>query len=77
MKRAQLDSFPVGELQHRYKVCSLPSTRLEALNIKPEKQGGKGAYVNEVIEAVRCCLHDHIEQWHYRRVCNIRSDSVK
>ncbi len=46
MKDAQLDSFPVSELQHRYKIVrSAVYTRLEALNIKPEKQGGR-AYVN-------------------------------
>lgn len=46
MSDAQLDSFPVSELQHRYKIVrSAVYTRLEALNIKPEKQGGR-AYVN-------------------------------
>ncbi|WP_250122438.1 hypothetical protein [Chroococcidiopsis sp. CCMEE 29] len=38
MSNAQLDSFPVSELQHRYNMRSAVYTRLEALDIKPEKQ---------------------------------------
>jgi hypothetical protein len=61
MSDAQLDSFPVSELQHRYKIVrSAVYTRLEALNIKPEKQGGR-AYVNGEQLRLLDALHDHIE----------------
>lgn len=62
MSDAQLDSFPVSELQHRYKIVrSAVYTRLEALNIKPEKQGGR-AYVNGEQLRLLDALHDHIER---------------
>ncbi len=62
MSDAQLDSFPVSELQHRYKIVrSAVYTRLEALNIKPEKQGGR-AYVNGDQLKLLDALHDHIEK---------------
>jgi hypothetical protein len=62
MSDAQLDSFPVSELQHRYKIVrSAVYTRLEALNIKPEKQGGR-AYVNGEQLRLLDALHDHIEK---------------
>lgn len=62
MNDAQLDSFPVGELQHRYKIVrSAVYSRLEALKIKPEKQGGR-AYVNGDQLKLLDALHDHIEK---------------
>jgi hypothetical protein len=62
MSDAQLDSFPVSELQHRYKIVrSAVYTRLEALNIKPEKQSGR-AYVNGEQLRLLDALHDHIEK---------------
>jgi len=62
MSNAQLDSFPVSELQHRYNIVrSAVYTRLEALNIKPEKQGGR-AYVNGEQLRLLDALHDHIEK---------------
>lgn len=62
MSDAQLDSFPVSSLQHRYKIVrSAVYTRLEALNIKPEKQGGR-AYVNGEQLRLLDALHDHIEK---------------
>lgn len=62
MSDAQLDSFPVSELQHRYKIVrSAVYTRLEALNIKPEKQGGR-AYVNGEQLKLLDALDEHIEK---------------
>lgn len=62
MSDAQLDSFPVSELQHRYKIVrSAVYTRLEALNIKSEKQGGR-AYINSEQLQLLDALHDHIEK---------------
>lgn len=62
MSDAQLDSFPVSSLQHRYKIVrSAVYNRLEALNIKPEKQGGR-AYVNGDQLRLLDALHDHIEK---------------
>lgn len=62
MSDAQLDTFPVSELQHRYKIVrSAVYTRLEALNIKPEKQGGR-AYINGEQLKLLDALDDHIEK---------------
>ncbi|MCY7282864.1 MAG: hypothetical protein LH679_05350 [Cyanobacteria bacterium CAN_BIN43] len=62
MSDAQLDSFPVSELQHRYKIVrSAVYTRLEALNIKSEKQRGR-AYVNGDQLKLLDALHDHLEK---------------
>ena len=62
MSDAHLDSFPVSELQHRYQIVrSNVYTRLEALNIKPEKQGGR-AYVNGEQLQVLDALDEHIEK---------------
>ena len=62
MSDAQLDSFPVSSLQHRYKIVrSAVYTRLEALNIKPEKQGGR-AYVNGSQLQLLDALDEHIEK---------------
>ena len=62
MSDAQLDSFPVSQLQHRYNIVrSAVYTRLEALNIKPEKQGGR-AYVNGEQLKLLDALDDHIEK---------------
>lgn len=62
MSDAQLDTFPVSELQHRYKIVrSAVYTRLEALNIKPEKQGGR-AYVNGEQLQLLDALDEHIEK---------------
>src|SRR4028119_1816669 len=62
MSDVQLDSFPVSELQHRYNIVrSAVYTRLEALNIKPEKQGGR-AYVNGEQLKLLDALDDHIEK---------------
>jgi hypothetical protein len=62
MSNAQLDSFPVSELQHRYNIVrSAVYTRLEALNIKPEKHRGR-AYVNGEQLQLLDALHDHIEK---------------
>lgn len=62
MSDAQLDSFPVSELQHRYKIVrSAVYTRLEALNIKPEKQRGR-AYVNGDQLKLLDALHDHLDK---------------
>lgn len=62
MSDAQLDSFPVSELQHRYQIVrSNVYNRLEALNIKPEKQGGR-AYVNGEQLQLLDALDEHIEK---------------
>lgn len=62
MSDVQLDTFPVSELQHRYKIVrSAVYTRLEALNIKPEKQGGR-AYVDGEQLKLLDALDEHIEK---------------
>ena len=62
MSDAQLDTFPVSELQHRYKIVrSAVYTRARALNIKPEKQGGR-AYVNGEQLQLLDALDEHIEK---------------
>lgn len=62
MSDAQLDTFPVSQLQNRYNIVrSAVYTRLEALNIKPEKQGGR-AYVNGEQLKLLDALDDHIEK---------------
>ena len=62
MSDAQLDSFPVSQLQHRYNIVrSAVYTRLEARDIKPEKQGGR-AYVNGSQLRLLDALDDHIEK---------------
>jgi len=62
MSDAQLDSFPVSELQHRYNIVrSNVYNRLEALNIKPEKQRGR-AYINGEQLQLLDALDEHIEK---------------
>ncbi len=62
MSDAQLDSFPVSELQHRYQIVrSNVYNRLEALNIKPEKQRGR-AYVDGEQLQLLDALDEHIEK---------------
>lgn len=62
MSNAQLDSFPVSELQHRYNIVrSAVYTPLEALDIKPEKQRGR-AYVNSEQLQLLDALGKHIEK---------------
>lgn len=51
MSDAQLDSFPISESQHRYQiVCSNVYNHLEALNIKPEKKGGRADVNGEQLQ---------------------------
>ena len=62
MSDTQLDSFPVSELQHRYNIVrSNVYNRLEALDIKPEKQKGR-AYVNGEQLQMLDALDEHIEK---------------
>jgi hypothetical protein len=61
MTETVLDSFPVSQLQDRYKIVrSGVYSRLDALKIKPEKQGNK-AFINADQLALLDQLHQHIE----------------